>query len=965
MLNATLLGDAHDVLLNTSRPPTITHSPQSSVAHPTVANAQALQPAFQPPPPGELLVAQATLTRGGYRRSLPVLFYTSTVGNAKYVYPFSRTLIGTVWHTSEQLNACEFHYCNEPDSIRFCARRADLPAEMVQRLLVALEQNGGGAHLDLSKLQAWQADVRHPESRFAAPIPCTICGVINDVRLNDVTHLTGISNGLACHHLGRQCVHEEGDRGHTESTSIQMGPLPLTRNPSVINISPPLPVFPTSSLPAQAPMQPIVSSPYPNNHANPPGLTTAYPPSTNFGQRNDMYNPTVPTPSVWRQLDAYDMNPSMPPSFTAPQNYAPQQYNPQSVQPQNVMPIHQPHNAHSEWRHPRHNVNTSGQPTNHFRPRRNPCDNPESIPQNFPSANDWQAHTNYNTQCTPYPFDDNTKRETTSSLLCDEVIHPGEELHGDTDVMMHNSRHAYSDATHMPHPSMLVRGRALKSFTTLPPTFTERHELRLMKQDNRLERLNTTLSKKLADRTIPSFKGDSDNVQTYSQWEAALLKHFYSANIVNPAVRAWLAQNTFSDAANVWWVSHQSRRPTLTLSWPQLRELIQTELVPSVETGSANAAWADLTFDGNTESFFTRVRAMSLYHPLSPKELQVMASRPFGSLFVERVKGSSAQNGVRGLSVPQWEAMVRAYVKEQEAHPNFQAWGRGGLEPIHRAPNKLRAVCVSPDPEPQMLDDVPVGMDEEEWIARVAHLYSTSTPNPQGGRPLKIGKGPRPCFVCGSDAHSWIRCERKRRGKCGVCGGDNHYTRFCVQRFYPDPKLAATSPIKTSNPTSRCVLTYEHEDHHDVHDTTTLMTDSHLVEDKVEIECDAPSTLPVESTVLPVTNEQTPPWPSIRQVNIEQADDLALPSWLKTRLTSNGSRTRIGKAIIPIDNPSVTGQLHFSTTVEGVQAKMLYDPGASHCFIDWDWAHRNGIRIRLRPVSLLNMFQGTALGAIK
>ena len=233
-----------------------------------------------------------------------------------------------------------------------------------------------------------------------------------------------------------------------------------------------------------------------------------------------------------------------------------------------------------------------------------------------------------------------------------------------------------------------------------------------------------------------------------------------------------------------------------------------------------------------------------------------------------------------------------------------------------------------------MLDDVPLGMDKEEWIARVAHLYSTFTPNPQGGRPLKIGKGPRPCFVCGSDAHSWIRCERKRRGKCGVCGGDNHYTRFYVQHFYPDPKLAAISPIKTSNPTSRCVLTYEHEDHHDVHDTTTLMTNSHLIEDKVEIECDAPSILPVESTALSVTNEQTPPWPSIRQVNIEQADDLALPSWLKIRLTSNGSRTRIGKAIIPIDNPSVTGQLYFSSTVEGVQAKMLYDPGASHCFMD-------------------------------
>ena len=104
-----------------------------------------------------------------------------------------------------------------------------------------------------------------------------------------------------------------------------------------------------------------------------------------------------------------------------------------------------------------------------------------------------------------------------------------------------------------------------------------------------------------------------------------------------------------------------------------MRELIQAELVPLVEKGSINAAWADLVFDGQLNTFFDKVRTMSLYHPLPPKELQIMSSRPFGSAFVDRVKGSVAQNGTRGLTVPQWEAMVRAYVKEQESHPNFQA----------------------------------------------------------------------------------------------------------------------------------------------------------------------------------------------------------------------------------------------------------------------------------------------------
>ena len=60
-----------------------------------------------------------------------------------------------------------------------------------------------------------------------------------------------------------------------------------------------------------------------------------------------------------------------------------------------------------------------------------------------------------------------------------------------------------------------------------------------------------------------------------------------------------------------------------------------------------------------------------------------------------------------------------------------------------------------------------------------------------------------------------------------------------------------------------------------------------------------------------------------------------------------------------------TGQLFYPATLEGSLAKMLYDPGASHCFLDLDWARDKGIRIRPRPSTSLNMFQGTALGAIK
>ena len=106
--------------------------------------------------------------------------------------------------------------------------------------------------------------------------------------------------------------------------------------------------------------------------------------------------------------------------------------------------------------------------------------------------------------------------------------------------------------------------------------------------------------------------------------------------------------------------------------------------------------------------------------------------------------------------------MVRAYVKEQESHPNFQAWGRGGLEPVHRTPPRLRQACVEPDfdDQPVVMEDIPPDMDEEEWVTHIAHLFSSVATTPQGGKPLRIGKGPRPCFVCGKDSHSWVRCEK-------------------------------------------------------------------------------------------------------------------------------------------------------------------------------------------------------------
>ena len=224
-LNSTLVGnnadDSHDTgLVGSSSSSSSVHtSHRPTPLNANFRNAQALQPPFRPPLPGQLTVAQVMLTHEGIRRSIPVFIYTSLSGNAQYVYPVTRPLLGKVWHTPAQLAQCEFYYCHE-EPIRFCARRADLPPEMIQGILVSLESNGGGAQLDLQRLQIWHDDLRNPQGRITIGVPCTHCGTVNQVRLAELLPLTGISEGVSCAQLGRRCVRDAATRWQVTATQV-------------------------------------------------------------------------------------------------------------------------------------------------------------------------------------------------------------------------------------------------------------------------------------------------------------------------------------------------------------------------------------------------------------------------------------------------------------------------------------------------------------------------------------------------------------------------------------------------------------------------------------------------------------------------------------------------------------------------------------------------------------------------
>ena len=169
-----------------------------------------------------------------------------------------------------------------------------------------------------------------------------------------------------------------------------------------------------------------------------------------------------------------------------------------------------------------------------------------------------------------------------------------------------------------------------------------------MRQDGRLDQYTHKLSRKVSDKSIPTFssKGDTND---YVEWEAALLQHFYAHEYHNSALRFVLAEQTLISAASKWWVAHRALRSRIVLSWNQFRELIKTELVPEAAMGTISDTWSDLRYHGDLGLYFEKVRHLTQCSPIPPAETQIRASKPFGQVLVEKVRSTLAQRGLTSL----------------------------------------------------------------------------------------------------------------------------------------------------------------------------------------------------------------------------------------------------------------------------------------------------------------------------
>ena len=83
-------------------------------------------------------------------------------------------------------------------------------------------------------------------------------------------------------------------------------------------------------------------------------------------------------------------------------------------------------------------------------------------------------------------------------------------------------------------------------------------------------------------------------------------------------------------------------------------------------------------------------------------------------------------------------------------------------------------------------------------------------------------------------------------------------------------------------------------------------------------------------------------------------------------MEAQDKRRKVGKPVYPLSDPNKTGQLFYPVSLQGYECRMLYDTGASHCFLDADWAKQVGLSVRrVSGKATLHHFGGAAENAVK
>ena len=365
-------------------------------------------------------------------------------------------------------------------------------------------------------------------------------------------------------------------------------------------------------------------------------------------------------------------------------------------------------------------------------------------------------------------------------------------------------------------PDHFISGFALSKFTAPDPTFEEIHEFKSTMNTSTWRELFRDFTKWSDAHKEAQYNGEED-ISSVLRWSTAMRSRFMNLSITNSVIRAELASATLTLRARSWWLAHRTRTPKLLVTFDQLLEWIKRELVPYSSTSDAINSWSELSYTGDVNKYIGDLERLINHFPLKRDTILIMATKPLGKDIQNRVQLMNLQYGPTGITIAQLKQAIKSFLsinqytrntmreRYQERPPNFQ--------PRQYRPNnqfrpnnqlyqvRKENIPNTKDPKFNVANAIPNTQGNNNFKRNENHDnttqpagYTKNNDNMQQRSTAfikrKIGIGPTPCFVCGSDKHAWIDCAKKKKGRCACCGSEGHLTRMCAERYHPEIRMS-------------------------------------------------------------------------------------------------------------------------------------------------------------------------------
>ena len=349
------------------------------------------------------------------------------------------------------------------------------------------------------------------------------------------------------------------------------------------------------------------------------------------------------------------------------------------------------------------------------------------------------------------------------------------------------------DPRAIPEVSRYIIGFPLQYFVEIDPDMNDVDQFQMTVRGQEGNQLKREFLKWLESHREAMLDG-KDDVGLFTEWRESLEYYFSTAPVVNPCYQFWLATLTFRKTAMRWWGTHLKEYPNLVLSFKQLVEWLNTELVPCAKQDQSLAAWTKLAFRGDVHDYLAQFDKLTLCYPMSHDMTLQYATEPLGTAFYHSAKRANMHYGQMGMTYRDLRNYIEHYLKELKSgdlklltersvsRGGFGAMAGGSQRNRHQLHQVAAEVAPAEEEAPKRS-----WKESEPRVRNMPKPASTKVwgdvpkDGSRGPRPKKkFGKGPRPCWVCGSDEHNMYTCPQQKRGSalCRVCGSEAHLVSY-------------------------------------------------------------------------------------------------------------------------------------------------------------------------------------------